>query len=102
MVFKTPVSLTIVHLDNLTSETIKGAALAFQCVDDIHSSDSLSASVLSVCNCITDHVLEEDLLGDTRNRNDTRSLAKEGNSIYHIETNEKKRRNMTPFALVLP
>ena len=45
----------------LSSESVEGAALSLQSVDHIECSDSLSASVLSVCDCVSDDVLEEDL-----------------------------------------
>ena len=45
----------------LTSEAVQGAALALEGVDDVHSGDSLAASVLGVCHGVTDDVLEEDL-----------------------------------------
>jgi hypothetical protein len=35
--------------------------LAFQSVDDVHGGDSLALGVLGVGDCISDHVLEEDL-----------------------------------------
>ena len=47
-------------VNDLSAETVKSAALAFECVNNIHGSDSLSASVLSVSDCITDNVLKED------------------------------------------
>jgi hypothetical protein len=50
---------------HLTSETVQGASLSLQSIDDIHSSDSLSLSVLGVCNGISDDVLEEDLKNTT-------------------------------------
>ena len=46
---------------NLTSETVQGAALTFQCVDDVHGGDGLALGVLGVGDSITDDVLEEDL-----------------------------------------
>jgi hypothetical protein len=45
----------------LTAETVEGTALALECVDNVHGSDSLSAGVLGVGDRITDHVLEKDL-----------------------------------------
>ena len=44
----------------LATETIEGAALALEGVDDIHGSDGFSAGVLGVGHGVTDHVLEED------------------------------------------
>ena len=46
---------------SLTSESVKGLSLALQGIDNIHSSDSLTAGMLSVCNTITDDILKEDL-----------------------------------------
>jgi hypothetical protein len=45
----------------LTTETVESAALALECVDDIHGGDGLSLGVLAVGDGVTDHVLEEDL-----------------------------------------
>lgn len=45
----------------LTSETVQGAALAFQCVDDVHGGDGLSLGVFSVCDGITNDVFQEHL-----------------------------------------
>jgi hypothetical protein len=49
----------------LSAEAVKGAALALERVYDIHSGDSLPASVLSVGHCITDDILKEDLKDTT-------------------------------------
>jgi len=46
---------------DLAAETVQGAALALERVDDIHGGDGLSASVLGVGHGITDDVLEEHL-----------------------------------------
>ena len=43
----------------LTSESVQGASLAFQGIDDIHSGDGLPLGVLSVGDSISDHVFEE-------------------------------------------
>lgn len=45
----------------LTSESVQGTSLAFQSVDDVHGGDCLALGVLGVGDCISDHVLEEDL-----------------------------------------
>lgn len=45
----------------LTTETVKGAALALESVDDIKRGDSLALGVLSIGNGITDDTLEEGL-----------------------------------------
>jgi hypothetical protein len=45
--------------NNLTSKAVKGAALSLEGIDHIHGSDGLSASMLSVGDCIANDVLEE-------------------------------------------
>lgn len=45
----------------LTSETVKGAALAFQSVHYVHGGDGLPLRVLGVGDSVADHVLEEHL-----------------------------------------
>ena len=45
----------------LTSESVKGASLSLEGVDDIEGSDGLSASVLGVGDGVSDDVLKEDL-----------------------------------------
>jgi hypothetical protein len=45
--------------DDLTAETVQGATLTFQCIDDVHGGDSLPLGVFSVCDSITDDVLKE-------------------------------------------
>jgi hypothetical protein len=45
----------------LASEPVEGLALAFEGVDDVHGSDSLAASVLSVGDGIANDILQEDL-----------------------------------------
>ena len=45
----------------LAAETVQGAALALERVDDIHGGDGLAASVLGVGHGIADDVLEEHL-----------------------------------------
>ena len=46
-------------IKHLTAETVQGAALALERVDDIHGGDGLSAGVLGVGHRIADDVLEE-------------------------------------------
>ena len=48
-------------LENLTAETVEGAALAFEGVDDVHGGDRLPLGVFRVGDGVTDHVLEEHL-----------------------------------------
>lgn len=50
---------------NLTSESVQGAALALQSVDDIHGGHSLALGMLSVGDGITDDILKEDLQNTT-------------------------------------
>ena len=50
---------------HLAAESVKGSSLAFQCVDDVHSSNRLPPSVLSVGNCISDDVFKEYLENTT-------------------------------------
>ena len=45
----------------LTAEAVQSAALAFQSVDDVHSSDGLALGVLAIGDSVTDHVLKEQL-----------------------------------------
>ena len=45
----------------LTSESVQGAALTLQSIDDVHGSDGLPLSVLGVGDGVTDDVLEEHL-----------------------------------------
>lgn len=45
----------------LTTETVKGAALTLESVDNVERSDGLALSVLSVCDSITDDTLKEGL-----------------------------------------
>jgi len=47
--------------DDLTSESVEGASLSFEGVDDVHGSDGLPLGVFSVSDGISDHVLQEDL-----------------------------------------
>jgi hypothetical protein len=50
---------------NLTTETVKGTALALEGIDDIEGCDSLSLGVLGICDCITNNTLEEGLENTT-------------------------------------
>ena len=45
----------------LTSESVQGASLAFQGVDNIHGGDCLPLGVLGVGDSISDHIFKEDL-----------------------------------------
>jgi hypothetical protein len=48
-------------MKNLSTETVKGAALALEGVDDIEGGNSLALGVLSVGDGVTDDTLEEGL-----------------------------------------
>jgi len=68
---------------HLSTESVQSSALAFQSVDDIHGCDSLALGVLGVGDCVTDHVLKEDLqnttgllVDQTRDTLDTTSTCK--------------------------
>merc|ERR1711976_97946 len=41
------------------SETVESSTLSLESVDDVHSGDSFSSGVLSVCNGISDDLLKE-------------------------------------------
>jgi hypothetical protein len=45
----------------LTTETVQGAALSLQGVDNVQRGDGLALGVLSVCDGVTDDTLEEGL-----------------------------------------
>ena len=47
--------------DGLTAESVQGASLPLQSVDNIHGGDGLPLGVLGVGDGITDHVLQEHL-----------------------------------------
>lgn len=49
----------------LTTETVKGAALSLECVDDVERGDGLALGVLSVGDGIADDTLEEGLENTT-------------------------------------
>ena len=72
--------------ENLSAESVEGTSLAFQGVDDVHGGDSLSLGVLSVGDCITDHILQENLedtsglfIDESRDTFDTTSTSKTTN-----------------------
>ena len=44
---------------NLTTKSVQGTALAFQGIDDVHSSNGLPLGVFGVGDGISDDVLEE-------------------------------------------
>ena len=47
--------------EDLTTETVQSAALAFESVDDVHGGHGLALGVLGVGDGIADHVLQEHL-----------------------------------------
>jgi hypothetical protein len=53
------------RVDNLSTETIEGTALALEGVDNVEGCDSLSLGVLGVGDGITDDALEEGLQNTT-------------------------------------
>ena len=46
---------------SLSTETVQGAALPLESVDDIEGGDGLSLGVLGVGDCVSDDALEEGL-----------------------------------------
>lgn len=49
----------------LTTETVQGAALALEGVDDVEGGDGLALGVLGVSNSVTDNALKEGLQDTT-------------------------------------
>ena len=57
---------TLVHTNTaLTTETVQGAALTLQGVDNVEGGDGLALGVLSVGDGVTDDTLEEGLQDTT-------------------------------------
>ena len=54
-----------VELYSLTAESIQSPALPLQRIDDIHGSHSLAAGMFSVCDRITDDILQKHLENPT-------------------------------------
>ena len=50
---------------DLSTESVQGASLSFQGVDDIHSGDSLPFGVLGVSDSITDDIFQENFQDTT-------------------------------------
>ena len=78
---------TAKRLKRLASETVEGLSLTLEGVDHIHGGNSLTASVLSVGDTITDHILQEDLehttgllINETRDTLHTTTTGKTANS----------------------
>lgn len=55
----------MLKIRRLTTETVKGAALSLESVDDIEGGDSLALGVLSVGDGVTDDTLKEGLQDTT-------------------------------------
>ena len=51
----------VVDVKRLTAESVEGASLALERVDDVHGGDGLALGVLGVGDGVTDDVLEENL-----------------------------------------
>jgi hypothetical protein len=51
----------VCEMTSLTTETVQGAALSLQCVDNVEGCDGLALGVLSVGDGVTDDTLEEGL-----------------------------------------
>jgi hypothetical protein len=49
----------------LTTETVQGAALTLESVDNVEGGDGLALGVLSVCDGVTDDTLKEGLQNTT-------------------------------------
>ena len=45
--------------DSLTAESVEGTSLSLQSIDNIHGCDCLPLGMLSVCDCITDDIFQE-------------------------------------------
>jgi hypothetical protein len=73
----------------LTSETVEGATLSLEGVNNIHGSDSLPLGMLSVSDSITNHILQEDLehgtglfINQTRDTLDTTTTSQTTNGGF--------------------
>ena len=67
-------------VQNLTTESIESAPLAFQGIDNVHGGDGLAFGVLGVGDSIANHVLQEDL------QNSTGLLVDEAGDTLHTST----------------
>ena len=56
-----PVHAAASAAEHLSTETVEGASLALEGIDDIERGDGLALGVLGVGDGVTDDVLEEDL-----------------------------------------
>ena len=73
---------------DLTTETVQGAALALEGVDDVEGGDGLALGVLSVGDSVTDDTLEEGL-------EDTTGLVVDGWDALDIYSREVRKGVMT-------
>ena len=64
----------------LTSESVQGASLPLESIDNVHGCDGLSLGVLGVGDGVTDHVLQENL------QNSTGLLVDEAGDTLHTTT----------------
>jgi len=53
--------VSVREMTSLATETVQGAALSLQCVDNVEGCDGLALGVLSVGDGVTDDTLEESL-----------------------------------------
>ena len=52
-------------MSSLTAESVEGASLPLESIDNVHGCHGPSLGVLCVGNCVTDHVLQEHLENST-------------------------------------
>ena len=67
-------------LQDLTSKSIKGAALTLEGIDNIHGCDCLPLGMFSVGDCITDDIFKENL------QNSSSLLIDETRNALHTST----------------
>ena len=53
--------LKVDKLKCLTAKAVQGTSLPLQCVYNVKGGDCFAASVLCVCDCIPDNILQEHL-----------------------------------------
>ena len=53
--------LMIIMLLHLAAKSIQSSSLSLQCIHDVHGCNRLSLSMLRVSDCVSDHILQEDL-----------------------------------------
>jgi len=52
-------AVLFVNVPVLTSESVQGTTLSFQCINDVHCGDGFSLGMLRVGDGVTDNVLQE-------------------------------------------